>query len=496
MTIIFNNHPYKYEIESVCKLFFAYALFQHEYNSSDLERDDLIITELKKAERETFLTATVRQQGVVLTETCLVSNEESDYTNRCEWMLATAVYRVLSKLTGIVPPWGMMTGIRPVKQYHYYLEKGYTPEETAGIFTDDYGVIPKKLAICRQISEIQQPIIAASDAKSYSLYVSIPFCPTRCSYCSFVSSSIAAPKAKALVEEYLQKLCEELVVIGRYAMDAGLKLETVYVGGGTPTTLSAEQLSQLFACMQENFPLEQAKEFTVEAGRADTITKEKLEVIRGAGATRVSINPQTFSDTVLEEIGRKHTAKQVLECYELALECGLTDINMDLIAGLPGDTLEQFQASINQAIALCPTNITVHTLTIKRSSDLFEKGISEGMDQTSNMVDYAYDTLSAVGYLPYYLYRQKNTLQNLENVGYCKPGYEGLYNIYIMEEIHTILAAGAGAVSKLIRKKSEKVERIFNYKYPFEYNKDFNEILRRKECIRSFYKSYKAAGKS
>lgn len=496
MTLIFNNHSFNYEIESVCKLFFTGMLFQHEYNSNDFDRDDLIVTELEQNEQETKLTAVVHYQGKTATEFRTVQTNTADYENRCERMLATAVYDALSVVTGMIPPWGIMTGIRPVKQYHYLLEQGNTPQEAASIFVDDFFVSPVKLRICQQISNIQRPIIDASAAESYSLYVSIPFCPSRCSYCSFVSSSISNPKAKALLEDYLEKLFEELQMIGDLAKRFGLKLETVYIGGGTPTTLTAEQLDRLMDCLHRYFPMEQAKEFTVEAGRADTITREKLEVIRRWNATRISINPQSFSDEVLHRIGRKHTAKQVLDCYQMALDCGLTDINMDFIAGLPGDTLETFQHSIDQAIALNPTNITVHTLTIKRSSDLFADGTWQEQQDTARMVEYAYDTLSAAGYVPYYLYRQKNTLQNLENVGYCKPGLEGLYNIYIMEEIHTILAAGAGAVSKLIRKKSQKVERIFNYKYPFEYNKGFAEMMKRKEAMESFYCGDKTLGKN
>ncbi len=247
-----------------------------------------------------------------------------------------------------------------------------------------------------------------------------------------------------------------------------------------------------------------AKEYTIEAGRADTITREKLQVIKDAGATRISVNPQTFCDNVLEAIGRKHTASQVVESYLLAKEIGFESINMDFIAGLPSDTLEGFQASINQAISLAPTNITVHTLAIKRSSDLFSELPKMEADDTLAMTEYAQAKLIEAGYQPYYLYRQKNTIGNLENVGYSKRGYESLYNIYIMDEIQTILACGAGATTKLVRANKQAlsrlsdthqngmkpIERIFNYKYHFEYINQFDEILRRKAEVKTFYETF------
>lgn len=490
MTIIFNGHPFKYEIEAVCKLFFPCILFRHEYESKDFNRENLIITRRKRGKTTTRLLAAVKLNGKLFVSGEKILNLHPRYEKESERLLAVALYHALHAATGIDVTWGIMTGIRPVKQMNYWLEKGKTPEEVRSIFAKDYLVSPQKIALCEKTLGNQLEIIEASKPNSYSLYVSIPFCPTRCSYCSFVSSSISQPKAKALMSEYVEKLCQELYCIGQKIKHLGLCLETVYIGGGTPTTLSADQLKRLTDCINQNFPMDTVKEYTIEAGRADTITEEKLCVIKDAGATRISINPQTFNDEVLINIGRKHTARQVLDCYEMAKRLGFDDINMDFIAGLPGDTLESFRNTMDLAVQLSPTNITVHTLTIKRSSDLFHPG---DLDHTlpdleiSKMVEYAYQILTKHGYEPYYLYRQKNTLQNLENVGYCKKGYRGLYNIYIMEEIHTILAAGAGGVSKLIREKSQKVQRIFNYKYPFEYIREFSEIIKRKDMIEDFY---------
>ncbi len=491
MTIIFNGHSFKYEVENICKLFFTSELFKHVYDAEKIDfQDDVIVTRLKKGKTKTSLLVIAKIKDKLVKKHKFVFNNEGNYEDECERLLSIAVYECLKEITNIDVSWGIMTGIRPVKQMNYMIEKGNSIEEAKKIFKEKFLVSDVKIELCENTLKNQMPIIESSKPNSYSLYVSIPFCPSRCSYCSFVSSSIANKKALDLLDSYLDNLCREIEYVGNIVKDKNLSLETVYVGGGTPTTLSAVQLDKLLNCMCDNFPVSCAREFTVEAGRADTITKEKLLVIKKYGATRISINPQTFNDSVLQKIGRKHTANDVIECYDMAKQIGFDDINMDFIAGLPSDTYESFCETIDKAIELSPTNITVHTLTVKRSSDLFN---SDGLDNSisqkniSDMVDYAYDKLTKNGYLPYYLYRQKNTLQNLENIGYCKKGYEGLYNIFIMEEIHTILAMGASAVSKLIRKKSQKVKRIFNYKYPFEYNNNFEEMIKRKDEINDFY---------
>lgn len=491
MTIIFNGHTFKYEIENICKLFFTSELFKHIYDTNDFNiDDDIVITRLKKGTTKTSLLVVAKINNKISKKHKFVLNDSDKYDDECERLLSIAVYEALKEITNTDVSWGIMTGIRPVKQMNYMLEKGNTLEEVKKIFKDKYLVSDVKIELCENTLKNQLPIIDSSKSNSYSLYVSIPFCPSRCSYCSFVSSSIANKKALDLLDSYLDNLCKEIEYVANIVKNKNLILETVYVGGGTPTTLTHIQLEKLLTCMCDNFPINSAREFTVEAGRADTITREKLLVIKKFGATRISINPQTFNDSVLQKIGRKHSANDVVECYNMAREIGFNDINMDFIAGLPTDTYESFCNTIDKAIQLSPTNITVHTLTVKRSSDLFNSnGLDESITQNdiSKMVDYAYFRLTKNNYLPYYLYRQKNTLQNLENIGYCKKGYEGLYNIFIMEEIHTILAMGASAVSKLIRKKSQKVQRIFNYKYPFEYNNDFKEMLSRKNQINDFY---------
>ncbi|MBR4973526.1 MAG: coproporphyrinogen dehydrogenase HemZ, partial [Clostridia bacterium] len=296
-----------------------------------------------------------------------------------------------------------------------------------------------------------------------------------------------------LIPEYINKLCKEIEITASIANKNGLKLETVYIGGGTPTAISAEQLAEIMTAIKSNFNLSNILEYTVEAGRPDTVTKEKLKVIKNLGATRISINPQTMNDDVLSVIGRRHTAEDTKRAFLLARECGHYNINMDLIAGLPNDTLDSFKNTVNEILALNPESVTVHSLSMKRSSNLNTNGILPEINSgfiASDMVDYAREILSEKGIVPYYMYRQSKTVGNLENVGYAKTGLECLYNVYIMDETHTILACGASAVTKLREPCGDYIERIFNYKYPYEYIDRFDEIISRKDGIENFYAKF------
>ena len=313
-----------------------------------------------------------------------------------------------------------------------------------------------------------------------SLYISIPFCPSRCSYCSFVSHSIA--EAGKLIPAYVDCLCRELSIWGELIRRLELKLDTVYIGGGTPTAISAEQLGQIMDAVRANMHMDPVREYTVEAGRPDTITPEKLEVIRSHGATRITINPQTLNDKVLRAIGRKHTAQQAVDAFRLARSLGFANINMDLIAGLPEDTPDSFRDTLDRVIALDPESITVHTLTLKRSAALYAQGGSQIANPAAAMVDYSVRRLPEAGYRPYYLYRQKNTLENLENVGYAKPGFESLYNILIMDETQTILGAGCAASTKLVTPDGQ-ITRIHNHKFPYEYIGRFDSLMEKKQQI-------------
>jgi oxygen-independent coproporphyrinogen-3 oxidase len=297
--------------------------------------------------------------------------------------------------------------------------------------------------------------------------------------------------AKKLIPRYVELLCEEIKRTGEIAKNLNLKLETVYIGGGTPTTLSAQELNRVLDAVEGAFDLSDILEYTVEAGRPDTVTKEKLETIKNRNVTRISINPQTLSDEVLKRIGRNHTAKQMIDAFYLARELGFNNINTDLIAGLPDETLDSFKETLDTVLKLNPENVTVHSLSMKRASRLSASGELpeiEAGKTAREMVDYARRVLTDNGILPYYMYRQSKTVGNLENVGYAKKGFEGLYNVYIMDETHTILGCGASAVTKLKQPHGTRIERIFNFKYPFEYINRFDELMERKQGITDFYK--------
>ena len=412
-----------------------------------------------------------------------------DLSKEKEIKLAKTLYYCFTKALAYYPEWGILTGIRPAKLFAKIgSSKGVGVCE---YFKNEFLVSDKKIALCKETSKSEEKIVSLSKSNSFSLYVSIPFCPTRCSYCSFISHSVES--AKRIIPDYILHLCREIEETGKIAKYLKLNLETVYIGGGTPTVLTAEQIKTVMTAVNNSFDLKNIREYTVEAGRPDTIDEEKLKVIKEFGATRISINPQTMNDSVLEAIGRKHTAKQTEDAFDLARKAGFSNINMDLIAGLPTDNFESFKSTISRVLKLNPESVTVHSLAMKRSSRLTQKGelpeIESGIT-ASYMVDYAHSALSGAGLLPYYMYRQSKTVGNLENVGYAKKGYEGLYNVFIMDETHTILACGASAVTKLKAPCGDLIERIFNYKYPFEYVGGFNEMLARKKGVLEFYGKY------
>ena len=482
MTLCFTGNTFKYEMENIVRLFFPLQKFQYAYEPDTLPEGDLVWIQ-RQTEADTQLTVTVRRNGETHTRSSTLPGIQEG--GPCEMELGRLLYDLLFELTGIRPQWGILTGVRPVKWVQQRLAAGRTQEEIRRELSETLYLSEGKLDLALQIARAQQEILADDQPRDYSLYLSIPYCPSRCSYCSFVSHAITQKKALELVPKYLRMLVKELYFTAEIARNHGLRLRSVYIGGGTPTTLTAKQLKQLTDAIKLYFPLDDGVEYTIEAGRPDTIDLEKLQVIRDAGARRISINPQTFSDSVLQAIGRKHAAEDVVNRYLEARQVGFDSINMDFIAGLPTDTYESFCSSIDRAVSLRPENITVHTLSIKRSSNLFAEGHEpEDYRPTQQMVDYAYRTLTAAGYIPYYLYRQKNTIGNLENVGYALPGHFGRYNVYIMEEVQTILAAGAGAVSKVVL--PGEIHRVYNYKYPYEYISQFDDILARKESLHPF----------
>lgn len=486
MYLINKNHKFQYEMENLLRVFFPEKITVSEEIP---ENEDYCITELNVTLIR--VTLSVLSKEYTAEKEFSLSDKLCDETDESylERKMALMMFDLLRVVTGYTPPWGILTGVRPAKLMSNLCNK-YGELWAITYFTDELQVSEEKTALALTVAKKEAPIIEGSSPDSYSLYVSVPFCPTRCSYCSFISHSNES--AKKLIPEYVDKLCDELEITGSIAKELKLKLESIYIGGGTPSVLSAEQLKRVTDAISENFDVPSVREYTIEAGRPDSTTKEKLEVMKNCGCTRISINPQTFNDEVLREIGRNHTSEMTLDCFADARETGFDNINTDLIAGLPSDTLESYEKTLDKAIELSAENITVHTLALKRSSNIVtESRKTNSGIVAAEMLSLTQKRLTEAGYVPYYMYRQSKCLGNLENVGWTKEGNECLYNVYMMEECHTVLAVGAGAVIKLKAPDSGEIERIFNYKYPYEYISGFDEIIRRKDYIGEFYRKYR-----
>ena len=393
------------------------------------------------------------------------------------------LYFMLHIRTGKLLPWGTLTGIRPTKIAMSRLETGWSKDEIRDYMRQMYLIGSEKLELSLEIAEREIKLLSPLNyEKGYSLYIGIPFCPTTCLYCSFTSYPIG--KWKGRTGEYLEALFKEMEYTAKKM--AGRPLDTIYFGGGTPTSLDAEDLDRLLTKLRETFPVEQALEFTVEAGRPDSITREKLEVLKHHGVTRISINPQTMKQETLDIIGRHHTVDMVKETFATARELGFDNINMDFIIGLPGETSEDVRATMEEIKKLKPDSITVHALAIKRASRLHLLW-EEYKDQTGCDIDAMAEVTAAtareMGLEPYYLYRQKNMAGNFENVGYAAPGKACIYNILIMEELQTIAACGAGTTTKLIFPAENRKERVENVKDADQYVQRIDEMLERKEKI-------------
>ena len=482
MNIYLDGHDFHYETENLCRAFFPNEKITLIYDKT---------IELEKPYLYTYINDEMSVAEVTLSIEDYEKKILKDISNKddAELNLEQCVYNLLKEYTGLSQPWGLLTGIRPIKLFRNMKEEIGT-EQAKKDFAENFFVSPSKIRLAEITEGYERKILELSGRESFSLYVAIPFCPTRCSYCSFVSQSVE--QAKKLMEPYLELLHKEIAYTGEIVKSLGLRLETVYIGGGTPTTLSHTQLAELIEQIKNSFDMSSCREFTIEAGRPDTITEEKLKAMLSGGVDRISINPQTLNDNVLRAIGRKHSSSQTIESFELARKVGFDHINMDLIAGLPEETFENFKASIDRLIAMSPESITVHTLSMKRSSYLTGEGrmlYKRDAEICKSMVDYSIEALQNNGYHPYYLYRQSKMLGNLENTGWSKIHKDCLYNVYIMDETHTILACGAGAVSKL-KSEDNYIERIFNFKYPYEYINRFEEMITRKGRIKDFYERF------
>lgn len=489
MILAVINNKFNYELEKLCRIY----LPSQKIEIVDTECDDaenIAVARLVRGDKSTTLFARLCLDGKASSHEITVPNDADDYDNLCELKLAIQLLYCFYDVTGYISPWGILTGVRPAKLFSRLACK-YGEDAAADYFKNTLLVSDKKIELCKNTRKGEEKITSLSTPQSFSLYISVPFCPSRCTYCSFVSHSVE--HAKKLIPQYVTLLCEELRITAEYARENNLRLETVYMGGGTPTTLSAEQLKTVLSTVYDCFDMSTVRELTVEAGRPDTITKEKLLALKEMGVTRISINPQTMNNSVLKAIGRRHTKEQTVDAFLLARELGFCNINMDLIAGLPSDTYDSFENTLSEIVKLNPESVTVHALSMKRAATLSTGNIlpdtSVGLD-AAKMVETAEKILSENKIVPYYMYRQSKTVGNLENVGYAKSGYECFYNVYIMDETHTILACGASAVTKLREPMGNYIERIFNYKYPYEYITRFDELIDRKKRITEFYETY------
>ena len=384
------------------------------------------------------------------------------------------------QIVDINNPWGVMCGIRPAKNASEMMESGLSTEEVREIFKNVYEVTPEKTELALTVAENEEKLLSQIDKDSVSIYIGIPFCPSRCVYCSFVSTDINT--SGKYMSEFVEKLLLEIDKTAQILEKTGKFVDNIYIGGGTPTTLSAENITKICDRLHNYIDFSRVKEFTLEAGRPDTITEEKLIAAKNGGVDRISINPQTMNEETLVKVGRTHSVKMVRDCMEIARRVGFKNINMDLIAGLPGENSNMFCYSLDEVIKLDPENITVHSLCIKRAADFnrLDERLTESVEM-NKMLDYTQKRMAETGRIPYYMYRQKNSSGNLENVGYSKNGYMSTYNINIMEEKQTIIALGGGGSTKIVM--GDRIERIFNFKDPLEYIRRFDEILDKKDEI-------------
>ena len=487
MKLYLYGHEYKYAVEQMLLTLFPTERPQYPEGQPEGERMEIRLS--RGAKRVTascrLVTAAGRFDGRASADLSELGDAlETD--RKCQRLVKNAMYRAALRAGRKKPVWGALTGVRPGKLLEKLLAEGLGEQEALRRFTEEFDVSPERAALCLDSS--RQTIKAAESLgeKDVCLYVGIPFCPTRCAYCSFVSQSVE--KSMKLIPPFLEALEREIAATSAEVKALGLRPVSVYMGGGTPTTLSALQMDRLCTVLENSFDLSALREYTVEAGRPDTITEEKLIVLKKHGVDRVSVNPQTMSDRVLEVIGRKHTAADIVTALEKVRKVGGMAVNMDLIAGLPADSPAGFADTLERVIALGPENITVHTLSLKKGSRITLEGSAlPGEEEVSAMLDTAEARLRGEGYAPYYLYRQKFMSGGFENVGWTKDGYVNLYNICIMEELCSILAMGGGGSTKLIAPGNGRNIRLMAPKYPLEYIEKIDKTCEDKRRIPAFY---------
>lgn len=489
ISIILNQRDYEHDTYDLIKAFFQEEkLLVTEDGILEIEKmkkanrlaeeDELRYTFRFELEDQTAELEIMSQDGTILLQKkeAFSSQEKKEKRNQYKRFL----YHALAQLTQRELPWGTLTGVRPTKLVLNRLEEGQSEEQIRNYMKTEYLCSDEKLDVSFQITKRELEVLNQCDYQNgYSIYIGIPFCPTICNYCSFASYSLE--KHENVLGDYLKALEKEIIYASTCLTEK--KLTTLYVGGGTPTSLNEEQLEELMSMIRKYFDFSNMQEFTVEAGRPDSITREKLKILKKYGVDRISINPQSMRQKTLDLIGRKHTVEQIYDCYKMAREEGHDNINMDMILGLSGETISDVEYTLQEIGKLSPDSLTVHTLAKKRAADLtIHKDKYKEFEATNvgEMLNRSIEFTKQHGYEPYYLYRQKNMTDNLENTGYAKHGKEGIYNILIMEEKQTILALGAGALSKFVFHQENRIERVENVKSIRDYMERIDEMIQRK----------------
>ena len=490
MKLYVTGNVNEYYVQTLCMIFFPGEKFSGEEEPGA----PVMWMDVTEDENEVIATARLCYRGKETRAAKVYAFDEENTKDRTRKIaVGHAVLSSAGEMMHYRPSWGMLTGVRPSKVATELLQKGLSKTQVRKKLASQYQVFAKKAALATDVAIREQKIIGNPQPKDCSVYISIPFCPTRCSYCSFVSYT--SKRLLSLIPDYLTLLCREVRQKFATIKELGLHVRTVYIGGGTPTILTEEQLETLLSTVAECTDVTALEEYTLESGRPDTITKGKMELAKKYGVTRVCVNPQTLCDEVLRGVGRCHSAEDFRRSYDIAREAGIDCINTDLIVGLPGDTYESFCESFDEILRMAPENITVHTFCVKKSAEILREGKRvynlRGGD-AGKCVDYSQIRATEEGYAPYYMYRQKNMVGNFENVGFAKEGKECLYNIYMMEEVHSIFAAGAGAVTKLVdyaapeSGKKSFIARLFNPKYPYEYLESDGGAAQAEEIVK-FY---------
>lgn len=496
MKLITNGPVSRYFAETLALLFFPGAKFPREGDDSG------VCVELSVTEEDTQVCGRASigtPEGNYVASYTVPPDTAAHLSRemRCKTAAGGAMLLAGRQYSGTTPPWGMLTGVRPVSMVLNMLDRETSPKAVVQRLCREFFCQEDKARLAVETACNTRPLITEDVQRMCSVYIAIPFCPSRCAYCSFVSFTSA--RLLSLIPEYLARLCAQIRSVFDTIRRLGLTVATVYIGGGTPTILDAGQLDTLLATVGECWDVSRLQEFTLEAGRPDTIDGTKLAVCARRGVTRISVNPQTLSDEVLASIGRKHMAADFYRAYQDARDSGIRDINVDLIAGLPGESRECFVRSLDRVLSLAPENLTVHTFYVKRGAALTREArelyrIRD--EETTAAVGASVAAARRAGYAPYYLYRQKNTAANLENTGYMMPGHPCLYNIYMMEEIHSIFGAGASAMTKLVSHSGDRknILRLPEKKYPYEYLSEWNTGGRGERLYATAADFYKNSG--